>query len=52
MIDQQIASDSADLKSLPSELGVDASFEALCIGKGKQDDISVVSLWISHRYNH
>ena len=24
----------------------------MCYGKGKVDDITVVSLWISHKYNH
>ena len=27
-------------------------FEKMCLGKGKQDDITVVSAWISHRANN
>lgn len=44
--------DDAELANINYYLQNDIDFEKLCIGKGKQDDITVVSLWISHRYNH
>jgi hypothetical protein len=32
---------------------IEQDYEHLCIGKGKADDITVVSMWISHRqHNH
>jgi hypothetical protein len=41
-----------ELAELEALINQDVDFEGLCRGRGKQDDITALCLWISHKYNH
>lgn len=49
---KDLNNDLSDAEGAIIDYKKDENFEILCKGKGKSDDITVVSLWISHRYNH
>ncbi|CDW86953.1 UNKNOWN [Stylonychia lemnae] len=44
--------EDAELANAETLLKSEQDFESMCYGKGKPDDITVVSMWISHKYNH
>eukprot|EP00347_Sterkiella_histriomuscorum_P001361 403372331 len=44
--------EDAELAEIQNQIKQERDFESMCYGKGKTDDITVVAMWISHKYNH